>query len=87
MRGRWKQPNSSVVIEIDLSNGDIRIRAMDADDGEELRVEDVVVGSETIIFTLVTPSTEWTVHKEIESQDNGSLRCVTTIIDSWERIA
>lgn len=87
MRGKWKLPSSSIVVDITLHGDEVRIRAIDADDGEELRVEDIVVGTETVLFTLVTPSTMWTVHKEIESQENGSLRCVTTTIDSWERIA
>ena len=86
MRGTWRLPNSSVVVEISISGDVVRIRATDRDDGEELKVEDIDVGSEKIRFTLVTPSTQWTVHKEIEQQDNGSLRCITTIIDNWERI-
>jgi hypothetical protein len=87
MRGTWKLPNSSVVVEISLSDGELQVRASDRDDGEVLQVEDLEIGTDHISFTLVTPSTRWTVHKEIEPQENGSLRCVTTIIDSWERIS
>jgi hypothetical protein len=87
MRGTWRLPNSSVVVQISISGEEIRIRATDRDDGEELRVEDIDVGSDKIAFTLVTPSTQWTVQKQIEPQDNGSIRCITTILDSWERIA
>ena len=87
MLGTWKLPSSSVVVEITVSGHALRICATDRDDGEELEIEDIVVDEEKIVFTLVTPSTQWTVHKQIEPQDNGSLRCITTIIDSWERIS
>lgn len=79
-------PHSSIVIEIRELAGELRIRAVDGDDGEVLAVKDVKVGSTSLSFTLITPSTNWTVHKEIEPRENGALRCTTTTVDDWEKI-
>ncbi len=87
MRGTWKLPNSSVTVEIRLSGDGVQVRAIDQDDGEELLVEEICVEQGRIGFYLVTPSTRWTVHKEIKAEENGSLLCVTTLVDNWERIS
>ena len=87
MFGRWKLPHSSIVVEIAPAGDGLDIRAIDSDDGEELRIDDIQVDDREIAFVLVTPSTNWTVHKAIAYEENDSISCVTTRVDSWERIS
>ena len=85
--GKWKLPHSPIVVEIHEREGELYIIAVDRNDGEVLSVEDVRVGKKSVSFVLITPSTRWTVNKEIEPQENGALQCTTTTIESWERMA
>jgi hypothetical protein len=85
MRGRWRPRDSSVVVEISVSHDQVNVCAVDIDDGEELEVGDLSWSEECIAFTMITPSTKWTVYQELRLQVNGSLLCKTTILDHWER--
>lgn len=87
MAGRWRPRDSSVVLEISFKNDTPTVTAVDADDDEELEILDLEYDDESIAFSMVTPSTQWTVHHRITLQDNGAISCTTTIYDSWERVS
>ncbi len=87
MTGRWRPRDSSVVVDISYDNGVPRVNAVDTDDDEQLEILDLEYDEESVCFTMVTPSTGWTVQHRLSPQENGAIACTTTILDSWERVS
>ena len=87
MVGRWRPRDSSVVVDISYDDGVPSVSAVDADDGEQLEILDIEYDEDSVSFTMVTPSTRWTVHHRLSPKENGAIACTTTILDSWERVS
>jgi hypothetical protein len=86
MQGRWKLPDSSVVVEISTADDAIVVRAVDTDDGEVLEVRGLEWNSAHISYNLVTPSTQWVVRHDLGLRGDGAIECKTTIDEVWQRI-
>ena len=87
MCGRWRPRDSSVVIDLSVRGEMLLVTAIDADDGEALRISDLEWDDESISFTMTTPSTQWSVSHRLRLQENGAIGCTTTIVDRWERVS
>jgi hypothetical protein len=85
MCGRWRPRDSSVLIELLLSGETLLVTATDTDDGERLRIADLEWDDETIWFTMITPSTGWTVQHSLRIKESGAIECVAAVVDQWEK--
>jgi hypothetical protein len=84
--GTWKcaDDDSSLRVVISMSrSGEIRIRAYDSCDGEELKVSSVKVTPRTVRFDCMVPSTGYQTRNSLVLQTDGSCKYKLTTFEKW----
>ncbi len=68
------------------AGGGLAVRAVDAFDGEEMVVSDVIWDGQTLRFRTVTPSTGVTMGHALEALPGGEARYSYTLEQRWLRV-
>jgi hypothetical protein len=88
--GTWaplEAGDSNVKFTVTFHGGTVRVLAVDAYDGEVLKVTGVVQTGNVIRFSTLTPSTGATVDHELEALPGEQARYRFTVAQTWQRLS
>ncbi len=87
--GTWaplEPGDSNIKFTVSFLGGEVRIAAVDAFDGEPIKVSGIVQKGNKICFQTLTPSTGATVEHELEALPGEHARYRFTVAQTWQRL-
>ncbi len=87
--GTWaplEPGDSNIKFTVSFLGGEVRIFAVDAFDGEPIKVSGVTQKGNKICFHTLTPSTGAVVEHELEALPGEHARYRFTVAQTWQRL-